>query len=573
MKLFNVFVKESANKVFIGLVTGVITGVTFSLLIPLVLIALDAPGEELQEAAPETINWLMLEVANPVLALVFFATCTFIIALKTFSQSLMASVALNAASNLRLSIYRRINSAPIAQIESIGPSKLVSIVTGDVPRIIAGVSAIPDLIISLMSVLGVLAFMAFISFETFLFILATIVFGLVTYQVPLAIGQRYYTRARPIYDKLHESIRGIIFGAKELKLNKEKRETFYKEDLESLELQIRKKEKSGFILMQGANNYGDLISFLVVGVVTFIISNYITLSHAQLVGVVMALIYMISPIHAILQCLPLISVGNVSMGRLNWLLSNLQDEALQSTLGKAPKWQKIQLKNVCYDYNQGAKGKDKFQLGPVNLTLSKGEVTFIVGGNGSGKSTMSKMITQHYLPSAGTIYFDNVPVDDANRASYRHTITSIYSDYYLFNRILGYKDSEVDAIVSDYLLELGLAEKVTVQNGHFSTISLSDGQKRRLALLAALLEDRELYVFDEWAADQDPSFKDTFYNHYLTQLRDQGKAVVVITHDDRYFDLADKVVWMESGNVSRISTPDVLKTDKYRSEDEKLGTA
>jgi putative pyoverdin transport system ATP-binding/permease protein len=281
---------------------------------------------------------------------------------------------------------------------------------------------------------------------------------------------------------------------------------------------------------------------------------------------------MISPIHAILQCLPLISVGNVSMGRLNWLLSNLQEEAMQSTSEKAPEWQKIHLKDVCYDYNDGTKGKDKFQLGPVNLTLAKGEVTYIVGGNGSGKSTISKMITQHYLPSAGAIYFDNVPVNDTNRASYRQTITSIYSDYFLFNRILGYKDSEVDTLVSDYLQELGLAEKVTVQNGYFSTISLSDGQKRRLALLAALLEDRELYVFDEWAADQDPSFKDTFYNHYLPQLRGKGKAVVVITHDDRYFDLADKVVWMESGSVSRISTPSALETSKRCIEDEKLGT-
>uniref|UniRef100_A0A486XTY1 PvdE, pyoverdine ABC export system, fused ATPase and permease components n=1 Tax=Rheinheimera sp. BAL341 TaxID=1708203 RepID=A0A486XTY1_9GAMM len=571
MKLFDVFVKESPNKVFIGLITGVITGVTFSFLIPLVLIALDYSGQELQEVASER-KWLMLEVNNPVLAMVFFATCIFIIVLKTFSQSLMASVALNAASNLRLNIYRRINSAPIAQIESLGQSKLVSIVTGDIPRIIAGVSAIPDLMISLMSVFGVLAFMAFISFQTFLFILATIVFGLVTYQVPLMIGQRYYAKARPLYDKLHESIRGIIFGAKELKLNEEKREAFYKEDLESLELEIRKKEKTGFILMQGANNYGDLISFLVVGVVTFIISNYIKLSNAQLVGVVMALIYMISPIHAILQCLPLISVGNVSLGRLNWLLDNLHEEVLQSTRVKAPEWQKIYLKNVCYDYSHGAEGKEKFQLGPVNLTLSKGEVTYIVGGNGSGKSTMSKMITQHYLPSAGTIYFDNVPVDEANRASYRHTITSIYSDYYLFNRILGHKDSDVDTIVSDYLVELGLAEKVTVQNGHFSTILLSDGQKRRLALLVALLENRDLYVFDEWAADQDPSFKDTFYNHYLPLLRNQGKAVVVITHDDRYFDLADKIIWMESGNVSRTTTPGVLGTDIYHFKDEKAGT-
>ena len=550
MKLFDVFIKESPNKVFIGLVSGVITGVTFSLLIPLVLVAIDSPSKELQEVAPDTSNWFMLEVTNPSLAAVFFLTCIFIITLKTFSQSLMASVALNAASNLRLNIYRRINAAPVAQIEAIGPSKLLTIVTGDIPRIITGVSAIPDLIISLMSVLGVLAFIAFISLDMFLFIIATIVFGLLSYQIPLMLGQRAYSRARPLYDKLHDSIRGVIFGAKELKLNTKKRAIFYKEDLEAVEGQIRRKEKTGFILMQGANNYGDLISFLLVGVVAFIVSNYITLTHAQLVGAVMALIYAISPIHSILQCLPLISVGNVSLARLNWMLDNLHQESLETSFSKAPTWQQIRLKNVEYEYSYGTAAKNNFKLGPVDLTLQKGEVTFVVGGNGSGKSTMSKLITLHNLPSGGDIYFDDVTLDDSNRESYRNTISAIYSDYYLFDRILGYNDQEIDNIVSSYLEELDLSSKVTVENGRFSTIALSDGQKRRLALLVALLEDRDLYVFDEWAADQDPMFKDAFYNHFLPQLKKQGKAVVVITHDNRYFDLADKVMWMESGQIS-----------------------
>ena len=555
MKLFDVFVRESANKVFVGLLTGVVTGVTFSLLIPLVLIALDKPPLELLGTAEQPMgSFLFFDVSNPSLALAFFGTCVFIITLKTFSQSLMARVAIDAACNLRLDIYRRINSAPIARIEKVGAPKLLSIITGDIPRIVSGVSAIPDLIISLMSVLGVLTFMAFINFQAFLFILGAIFFGLVTYQLPLAWGQRYYTEARPIYDELHESIRGILYGAKELKLNESKRQAFYNDELVKLEDGIKKKEKTGYIFMQAANNYGDLISFLVIGIIVFILTNYNSMSHAQLFGVVMAMIYMISPIHAVLQCLPLISVGNISLSRLNWLLEVMEEEHFHPAVGgQKPQWHRIILKDVCYDYGGHTDKHDDFHLGPVNLTLEKGEVTFIVGGNGSGKSTMSKMITQHYVPSRGAIYFDDVAVTDDNRNTYRHEISAIYSDYYLFRTILGYEDQEVDAIVAEYLEELGLKGKVSVTDGRFSTISLSDGQKRRLALLVALLDDRDFYVFDEWAADQDPTFKHIFYNHYLSELKKKGKAVLVITHDDRYFALADKVIWMESGKVGRVT--------------------
>lgn len=559
MKLFDVFVRESANRVFIGLVSGIITGVTFSLLIPLVLVALDMPPAELVSKV-EPASWGFLQVTNPVLAAAFFGTCVFIISLKTFSQSLMASVAIDAACNLRLDIYRRINSAPIARLENVGNSKLLSIITGDIPKIITGVSAIPDLLISLMTVIGVLTFLAFIHLEAFLFILGAIVFGLVTYQLPLLIGQRYYTESRPIHDNLHESIRGILFGAKELKLNETKRSSFFKEELWTLEQDIKKKEKTGFIFMQAANNYGDLISFLVIGIMVFIMSNYIVMSNAQLFGVVMALIYMISPIHAVLQCLPLIAVGNVSLRRLNWLLGVMEQEHFISAAKERPQWNHIALKDVCYDYthhDQKAQSDqhDDFHLGPINLTINKGEVTFIVGGNGSGKSTLSKMLTQHYLPSKGEIYFDDVVVNKNNRNTYRHEISSIYSDYHLFKRILGHDDQEVAEIVAQYLSDLGLEDKVSVTDGKFSTIALSDGQKRRLSLLVALLEDRDLYLFDEWAADQDPSFKHIFYHHYLSQLKSQGKAVVVITHDDRYFDLADNVVWMESGNITQVTHP------------------
>ena len=91
-------------------------------------------------------------------------------------------------------------------------------------------------------------------------------------------------------------------------------------------------------------------------------------------------------------------------------------------------------------------------------------------------------------------------------------------------------------------------QKVTLQGRSFSTLDLSQGQRRRLAL-TAYLEDRPIYVFDEWAADQDPQYKEIFYKTLLPDLCKRGKLVVVITHDDRYFHLGNQVIKLEDGKA------------------------
>ena len=73
-------------------------------------------------------------------------------------------------------------------------------------------------------------------------------------------------------------------------------------------------------------------------------------------------------------------------------------------------------------------------------------------------------------------------------------------------------------------------------------------------LLTAYLEDRAVYVFDEWASDQDPIFKELFYLHILKRLKERQKAVVVVSHDDRYFSAADRIVRLDSGKA----VPDVV---------------
>jgi putative ATP-binding cassette transporter len=171
------------------------------------------------------------------------------------------------------------------------------------------------------------------------------------------------------------------------------------------------------------------------------------------------------------------------------------------------------------------------------------------------------MISLHYMPLQGTISFDGRAVNDASREGFRQEIAAIYSDYHLFDQLLCPLTDQVQDQAHELLVDLGLEGKVTIENGVFSTLALSDGQRKRLALLVALLQDRGLYIFDEWAADQDPGFKQVFYRRVLPKLRERGKAVVVISHDDRYFDVADQVVTMEYGSLLSLHRCDALVSE------------
>ncbi len=194
-------------------------------------------------------------------------------------------------------------------------------------------------------------------------------------------------------------------------------------------------------------------------------------------------------------------------------------------------------------------GESGFRLGPLDLVFEPGQITFVVGGNGSGKSTLAKLITGLYVPQHGTLSLNGELIDHENIEWFRQSSSAIFTDFYLFEEYLGFDRPGLDGEVGRYLEQLQIAHKVTVQDGRLSTIDLSQGQRKRLALLTALLEDRQIYVFDEWAADQEPKFRDVFYQEILTELKQRGKTVIVITHDDRYFHRADQLVKLDFGRV------------------------
>ncbi|MBL8300791.1 MAG: cyclic peptide export ABC transporter [Rhodanobacteraceae bacterium] len=549
MEFLKLFTDRAPNRVFLSILLGAIAGASYALLIPIVLTSI---ANSTAERAANKAMVLGFEVTNYQFGALFAGICLLIMISRSLSQVLLSRVALDATTDLRVKTYRAIMGAPIAEIERLGPSRLMVAITNDVGRIVSGASIVPNVLVALVTVTGMLVYLAFLNIDVFWVVVAGIAFGIITYQIPMYIGNKYFERGRKFVDALQESIRGLIYGTKELKLSKAKRERYFSDILLVNEYAVRDNTKRANTIVMAAANYGDLLSYFVIGVIAYVFVSYHAVEPAKLVGVVMALLYIVGPVGLILNAMPQLAMAKVSLRHIKELFGSLEQEKSVDHVVPIAPWRSLRFNNVCYSYTNG---KNSFSLGPIDLEISRGEITFIVGGNGSGKSTLSKLIALHYTPRSGDVHFGETRVDRDSMNSCRQCITAIFTDYYLFDRLLDSFGQDEQATIDRYLRELELDKKVSVEGGKFSTIALSDGQKKRLALLVTFLEGRDMYIFDEWAADQDPRFKEVFYHGILPMLRDMGKAVVVISHDDRYFSVADKVLVMEEGSLLRTEYP------------------
>lgn len=200
------------------------------------------------------------------------------------------------------------------------------------------------------------------------------------------------------------------------------------------------------------------------------------------------------------------------------------------------------------EYEYPGKNSEKFHFGPASTQFKRGEITFVTGGNGSGKSTLAKLLLGLYRPSAGSIYLGDQKIDNHNLLHYRAMFSAIFVDFHLFDQILP-SEKDTTALVNYYLKQLNLQDKVSIEDGRLSTTKLSQGQRRRLALMMSFLDKKPVCVFDEWAADQDPLFRDVFYRKILRALAALKKVVIVISHDSAYFKYADRIIQMDYGKV------------------------
>jgi len=403
-------------------------------------------------------------------------------------------------------------------------------------------------------VLGCLIYLGWLSWPILLGVIGFIIVGVLSYQIPLRKGTQRYVIVREEWDKLFKHFQAITTGVKEMKLHNERREAFLSKALYPTAASLRKHAMIGHLMFVGANSYGQTLFFILIGLILFISHNMPGINAQTLIGYTLVILYMMTPLQMILTLIPNLANASVSMRKVEKLGLTLHEsgasEEIPRQLTAGASWKSVELLGVTHTYHREGE-PNGFLLGPIDLTLEPGELLFITGGNGSGKTTLAKLLLSLYVPEEGEIYLDGKVVTDETREQYRQLFSVVFSDFYLFESLFGLDSVHLDANARKYLAQLQLDHKVKVEEGALSTIELSQGQRKRLALLTAYLEDRPIYLFDEWAADQDPLFKEIFYHQLLPELKAKGKALIVISHDDRYYHVADQVIKLDSGKLQQ----------------------
>lgn len=492
--------------------------------------------------------WLL---AVPFLALLVLSPAT-----RLFSQFLLIGLGQDLVYDLRLQLSRRILSTPMRHLEEVGPSRLLVALTDDLAAITQSMVSFPELTSHGALVVGCLVYLGWLSPPLFGIFIAAFTLTIVLYRFPLGAGFRRLRAAREEQDDLYEHFRGVTDGTKELKLHRDRRGGFL-DVLAGTADRMRRLLTSGNLILTGAVAGAWTFFFAVVGLVVFLGPQIAGVDRATLVGYALVLLFMRGPLQLVVSSLPILARGGVAIDKIERLGLWLGDEGQES---EAPRrstpatWERLELDGVRFEYQRP--GEDSsFLVGPVDLVFEPGELVFLIGGNGSGKTSLAKLLLGLYLPDAGELRFDGETVTGETADRYRQAFSVVFSDFYLFQDLYGLGDGDDAERARAYLERLELAEKVRLTDGGLSTVDLSQGQRKRLALLTAYLEDRPLYLFDEWAADQDPYFKDVFYRQLLPELKSRGKTVIVISHDDRYYDVADRLVKLRDGQVVFDGTP------------------
>jgi putative pyoverdin transport system ATP-binding/permease protein len=355
-------------------------------------------------------------------------------------------------------------------------------------------------------------------------------------------------------DIVYGHLRDLIEGSKELQMNAKRAAFFVDEVITPAARRFRHLFVQSMTTYTAVSVAGIAMCYVVIGVPLFLTHPQLPRGDAALTTTTLILLFLIRPVTEMISVLPFLRQAAISLDKIRQL-----DGALTSDRGRAeghdpfvdPSAVLLEMRGVVHHYSEVDNDR-RFKLGPIDLAIRRGETLFITGGNGSGKTTLAMLLLGLYEPAFGSISLNGAAVTPSNVEYYRQYFAAVFSDFHLFEHLVGTEPSNLAARATHYIKAFDMASKVQVVAGKLSTLRLSGGQRKRLALMSSYLEDRPIYLFDEWAADQDPIFKGVFYNELLPDLKARGKTVLVITHDDAYFSGADRIVKLVDGGLHTV---------------------
>jgi putative pyoverdin transport system ATP-binding/permease protein len=483
-----------------------------------------------------------------------FALCALgVISMQVYSLNLTAALSERMLERVRVRIADLVRRSELDGIERIGPMRVYDTVARETTVISESSGMIIHSMTSLVALVLASFYIASISLMAFLVIGALLCAWVYFYHFSQRNSRSALVEAMSAEAHFFELLSHLLYGFKEVKLHSARGEDLEKVHLANASIEAEEKK----IAAARRFNSGLIVSYVtfyvLLGSAVFVLPQHLGEVRVAM-KVVYIVIFMFATVETVTRALPMLSKANLALDNIDDLESKLVRAAHDRTdlVPEPPAgFDQIVLDGVVYTH-RGPDDAPVFTLGPCDLTVIPGEVLYLVGGNGSGKSTLMRILTHLYEASAGSIIWDGQLVDQTNVARYRNLFSAVYADFHLFDRLYGMADIDPQQ-VSDLLAEVGLAHKTRYEDGKFTTLDLSTGQRKRLALVVALIEDRPIFVLDELSADQDPGFRRRYYEEFLPALKARGKTLIVVSHDERYFHLADRVITMEDGRFTQES--------------------
>ncbi|WP_143305923.1 ATP-binding cassette domain-containing protein [Chitinophaga vietnamensis] len=386
--------------------------------------------------------------------------------------------------------------------------------------------------------------------------LITVILGLlagVYYYRNLAV-HRDMSTVRDLANVYQQNVNDFLRGFREIKMSTRRSDIIYHEHITVNRGRAKDLTVKTLIRHMGNELMGSYTWYLMIGIILFLLPALLHTTGGVNSNFIVTLLYLMGPMSIIITEIREFTLMHIAVKRLeefDTVLSASEGIALgHGQSADAGPFRSIRFENVTYEYYDEIRS-ETFRLQPLNLEIKAGESIFITGGNGSGKSTFVHLLTGLYMPRSGHIYFNDELITPDNYPWFRDQMVSIYTDHCLFSENYDnfplHRDNEQ---LMHLLDKMRLTDIVTFNEGkNVIKATLSKGQQKRLALIYALLEEKEIIVLDEWAAEQDPVFRAYFYKVLVPEMKIMGKTVIAVTHDDAYFDYAERVLRFDYGKI------------------------
>lgn len=506
------------------------------------------------------INHLLLDGPSTMFGIADWMVFSMAIVISFLSSNYLQVYLMKETKNIlyqfEITFLQKLRNASYEGLQKLGKHKVYTAledanVIGEAPEIITSVF---NAIIVTVCCIG---FILYVSFVSGLFVVLAMVLLFILYSRRMRGIEKVLNHLRDLHNDFYTYLNDLLGGFKEIKMSKKRNDTLFEEYLKAnkveshfVEIKARKRDIQNELT-------GNFSWYLVIGLIMYALPVTFSLTPEVRISLLMAVLFMMRPISVLVGSFYDYSRIKIAFERLNEFekqveeIPSLTTRSVSDVVGLG-KFESMRFENLSYEYVDNG-SNERFAFGPLNLTISAGDILFITGGNGSGKSTFINLLTGLYKPMDGAIYYNGRKVTDEWHSAFISEISAVFCNYHLFAENYDKFDlSDSNVNLSDYL-ELMRLTRIKRVGNRIDNTALSKGQQKRVALIYSLLEERQILVLDEWAAEQDPEFRNYFYNHLLKNLKDRGKTVIAVTHDNQYFDKADKIITFDYGNIVHAS--------------------